>query len=479
MGYAFEAILFITCGALLAAYYAAFLTPKTGKTALTSVVFGAAYVAVRYTVEYLTVGYIPEPALALFKTTLVAAVVFGLSFVFYRKELGKQVFLLFSFFTVLDICLLITAYVGVTALDVSWLLFGEFIARSAAVSPENTPVYAHFIEGFCYVIDYLLFTFLAYLALKSIAKSFTYKNHTLKTTELLAVTLPCFSMFAITHAIKILLFSANDAGAHVLTGASGLLVATAEGFLLLTLIASVRLFQKSILLHLEGRTTALLRAQIKQIERQSTSGIYAELRGMRHDLKNHFANINLLLKSVAGGNQDAVNELANYVTKMGETLETLDFVYDTGNSVSDVVIHQRYLEAKRKQIRFNADFTYPAGTGVEPYDLAVILSNALDNAFEACVNVPEQERFVQIGSSQKGAFFLIEVRNSYCGQLVMDAKTGLPVSDKADRAEHGLGLANIQRFAQKYLGAIDISLTEQAQRKVFHLTIMLQGAPPP
>ena len=167
--------------------------------------------------------------------------------------------------------------------------------------------------------------------------------------------------------------------------------------------------------------------------------------------------------------------IGNYIDRMGETLETLDFVYDTGNSVSDVVIHQRYLEAKRKHISFSSDFAYPVGIGIEPYDIAVILSNALDNAFEACENVPESERFVRICSRIKGEFFFIEVSNSYCGRLNVDNKTGLPVSSKNDSAEHGMGLSNIQRFALKYLGEIDISLSEQNNRKSFHLAIMLQG----
>ena len=304
MGYVFEAILFITCGTLFAAYYAAFLTPKTGKPELASVVFGCTYVAIRYIVEYLTAGYIPEPALALLKTTIMGAVMFGLSFAFYRKELGKQVFLLLSFFTVMDICLLITAYMGVTALDLGWTLYGEPLARSAAVSPAST--YARLIEGFSYILNYLIFTALACLSLKSIAKSFTYKNRRLKTAEILAVTLPCFSMLAITHAMRMLLFGANVDGAYIITGASGVFIAASAAFLLLTLIASVKLFQKSILLHMEGMITAILREQIKQIEDQSSSGIYEELRGMRHDLKNHFANISLLLKSVADKNPDAM-----------------------------------------------------------------------------------------------------------------------------------------------------------------------------
>ena len=88
------------------------------------------------------------------------------------------------------------------------------------------------------------------------------------------------------------------------------------------------------------------------------------------------------------------------------------------------------------------------------------------------------ERFVRISSRIKGKFFFIEISNSYCGRLNVDKNTGLLVSSKTDSAGHGLGLSNIKRFALKYLGEIDINLSEQNDLKAFHLAIMLQGAPP-
>ncbi len=56
----------------------------------------------------------------------------------------------------------------------------------------------------------------------------------------------------------------------------------------------------------------------------------------------------------------------------------------------------------------------------------------------------------------------------------MDAESGLPrPSDTQKTGEHGIGLGNIRRQAEKYLGTIDIDLNQTAGKRVFTLTVML------
>ncbi len=61
--------------------------------------------------------------------------------------------------------------------------------------------------------------------------------------------------------------------------------------------------------------------------------------------------------------------------------------YQTGNPITDIIIHQKGQEAGEKQIPFQVDFTYPSKLLIDVYDVAVILNNALENAIEACGRV--------------------------------------------------------------------------------------------
>lgn len=66
---------------------------------------------------------------------------------------------------------------------------------------------------------------------------------------------------------------------------------------------------------------------------------------------------------------------------------------------------------------------------------------------------------------------MIEVRNSFAGSLQWDADSGLPLTSKEKKDNHGFGLSNIRRVARKYAGDIDIVLEDGE----FCLCIMLMA----
>ncbi len=158
---------------------------------------------------------------------------------------------------------------------------------------------------------------------------------------------------------------------------------------------------------------------------------------------------------------------------MNDTLDQFEFAFQTGSSVIDAVIHGRYLTAKRKSVRLSAEFVFPDASGIDAYDMAVILQNALDNACEACEAVAEELRFIHLRSSVKASTLFVEISNSYAGELAFDAVTGLPLTAKREAGEHGLGVSNIKRAAEKYGGDIDIKMLEENGTNVFTLTVVL------
>ena len=113
-------------------------------------------------------------------------------------------------------------------------------------------------------------------------------------------------------------------------------------------------------------------------------------------------------------------------------------------------------------------------TGYEQYvfdafDVGIILQNLLQNALEACEEVAGDQRFVTLTGKQKGRFFLIEVKNSFAGEVVFGAD-GLPVTTKKDVFTHGIGLSNVRREAKAYMGELEF----HTDRQVFSVTILLQ-----
>ena len=74
----------------------------------------------------------------------------------------------------------------------------------------------------------------------------------------------------------------------------------------------------------------------------------------------------------------------------------------------------------------------------------------------------------------KGSLFFIEVENDFGHEIVIE-ESGLPVSSKGNGNMHGIGISNIQRCAKKYMGDIDIVISDTGNRKAFGLTVMMNG----
>ncbi len=464
----FNAAVIGASASILASYISAFLTPKTKSRSLAALLTGAAYFAIDFFFGSITIAGLYTPLFSMLKTVAASALTLGASCLLFERELGKQAFLLLSFAAVRSISALLVNFLFYAFPLSMW--FFDYIS-ALPIPPERLILYTHASIAANFVFSGAIYAALLFLSIRGITKSFIYKKRRLGSAESATLILPCLPVFIIVYAMRTVI--AEDAlnGLQSLNESYGVLILLSCIILLLTLIASARLVQKSTALHIEEKNAAILREQIKEIQKRDSGGVYVEIRGMRHDMKNHLSNLRFLL-AAAGDDRESASELNNYLGQMNKTLERFDLAFQTGNSVTDAIIHGRYLEARRKGIDFTSEFTYPSSSGIDAYDLAVILQNALDNALEACESTAEAERFIRLRSRSKAGTFFVEISNSYAGTVAFDGQTGLPLSSKPDSHNHGLGISNIKRSAEKYRGGIDIRLTEH----VFTLVVILQAA---
>ena len=154
----------------------------------------------------------------------------------------------------------------------------------------------------------------------------------------------------------------------------------------------------------------MLENQIQQMQKevQEIQDIYADIRGLRHDLRGHINNITQYVKKQ--NNADA-EDLNGYIRNMEETVSRLDFGYQTGNPITDIIIHQKKQEADRARVKFSVDFSYPKELQIDVYDIGVILNNALENAIEAATQM-ERDKYVSLHSYVKGNLFFIMILQS-------------------------------------------------------------------
>ena len=324
------------------------------------------------------------------------------------------------------------------------------------------------------IVTILLYALLLIVYLSIISRKFVRKDYHFKIHEYAFLILPNVSTLCISITLKILIFTVENGMTVIMfdkVPATMFWVPLICFLLLGVNISSVMLFQKLVQLGEEERKRAILENQMVQMQREieEIQDIYADMRGLRHDLKSHLESIAAVIRRISGKDKE---ELGNYIEKMETTVSRLDFAYKTGNPITDIIIHQKKQEAEKHDISFEADFTYPDKQQIDVYDIAIVLNNALENAIEASRNAPGKKT-ISLRSYMKGNLFFIEVENDCMSEIIFDRETGLPVSSKAEKQLHGLGMENIQRCAKKYMGGIDITIQGTGDRKKFNLTIMM------
>ena len=164
-------------------------------------------------------------------------------------------------------------------------------------------------------------------------------------------------------------------------------------------------------------------------------------RKTRHDLKHilnavrHFIDTND--KSGLSEFCDTVEETQLYDTN----------VPYTGCSAVDGVLYHYIKRSEASDIRFSYKGNF-VHKGISDMDLCIMIGNALENAFEACMAV-ETNRFVTLTAEQNGYLLTIMVQNNFEGEVKVVGDTIF--SRKGDN-RIGFGLQTMRSVCEKYGG---------------------------
>ena len=394
--------------------------------------------------------------------------------ILYQKDLSKQFFVAVSFIGGKKIIVYIITVLFTGLSYAGWKISDAFLAKGWIDSIEKAEKWtaaSNWMIGAITILTYLLLlaVYLSVVAVKFVKKDYRLQNH-----ENAFLTLPGIASLCIAITLQMMILSMEKGVTETIfdrVPATLFWVPLICILLLGVNVSSVILFQKMVQLNEEERKRSVLENQIRQMQREITEiqDIYADMRGLRHDMRSHLESIAAVIGRTDGKERE---ELDSYIGQMEETVGRLDFAYRTGNAITDVILHQKKQEAEKQNIAFTVDFTYPDKKQIDVYDIGIVLNNALENAIEAAGKAEGAKR-IHVRSYQRGSLFFIEVENGFSGSLTMDRETGLPVSSKEDRRLHGLGMENIKRCAGKYKGDINIAIKEAEGGKTFILTVMM------
>ena len=185
------------------------------------------------------------------------------------------------------------------------------------------------------------------------------------------------------------------------------------------------------------------------------------LKHVYHDIHKHLSCICAI--------SDSSSKVRAYVGSLQKELCLLDTLVQTGNAMLDSVLSSRARQAQENNIQLLCDIDLSPVEFISPPDLCSIFCNALDNAYEAALDVQEPcKRIIKIKAKAVKSFLAIKVSNYYKHEPVKHGEHF--ISTKRDRHMHGLGLSCIAQAVHRYGGTMDIHLEEP---QIFILDILI------
>lgn len=165
------------------------------------------------------------------------------------------------------------------------------------------------------------------------------------------------------------------------------------------------------------------------------------LREFRHDYRNHMISLQSLLECHA---YEEAMEYVREITKQ-DIIENRKFF--SGNQIADAIMND-----KSEYARKNGSTIYFDGfisDEIPSSDLCIILSNALDNAVEACSHiVSNTPKEIKVKCAVRQNVQVICISNPNERDSTETRKT--------DKENHGFGLYNIRRTVEKLNGQMQI-----------------------
>ncbi len=353
-------------------------------------------------------------------------------------------------------------------IDILWYLADEKEMIPLDLFPSTVYIFTSVVI----VLIVVFKEFIIYRIVRSIIKYYIHKHRLQK--EQTFCLLPSVSAIMMCAMLRLILVSVENGYTTLIYQRYPLLyfiIPTASAMMLAVIVYSFKLYQEMTGLRQEQTDRAVLESQVAAMRNDLSE--YENLRAFRHDIKNSIAALHgLILRKCPGD-----DEINNYFESMSLPFLQAENRVRTGNAVCDTIISSKFgaAQSEIENIKLDADgFFFTEEIKADPYDIGIILNNGLDNAYEACRRLKEQnpgaETFITVHSFKRQNMYFIEIENSFDGVLRTEKGNALPLSLK-DGALHGIGLRNIRSCAEKYMGGIDIIV----KNNTFILSVMLKA----
>ena len=178
------------------------------------------------------------------------------------------------------------------------------------------------------------------------------------------------------------------------------------------------------------------------------------------------------MHTIAGlATDENYKEIIGIINHLDKEILQLEKMQYTNHKILNALLIERNAFAKDQSIDMdilvepNIEIDF-----IEDIDLISMIGNLIDNAIEAACKCEENDRNIQIKLFMGNEFFLVCRIENYFMEAPLIEKNNY-VTTKINKKNHGIGINNVRKIAQKYGGLLEIHINENIFRADLILSI--------
>ena len=205
----------------------------------------------------------------------------------------------------------------------------------------------------------------------------------------------------------------------------------------------------------ENESNALinLENQLKKDYEENIKVMIEELRMLKHDYRFHLQTLRAMLDN------HLYESAVDYFNGIKDGVEDFTKGYIEKYPATSTTLIKMSKQAREENIDFNIELQGKLDISIYDGDLNIVLSNVLENAFQAVRKIENKKRRISLELLLHKSCNIIIIENTYQGKVVMEK--GKLCTVKKDKKKHGFGLKSVESIMNKYDGTLDIEVTEE------------------
>ncbi len=218
----------------------------------------------------------------------------------------------------------------------------------------------------------------------------------------------------------------------------------------------------------ERTTTIVGKFKVREQQIRNMKQVISVIRREKHDFMNHISTIQGM---VSLNRPNALDAIGSYLSRINDSLQVSFRTFQTGNDYLDGLLAIKNNVAVQQNITFLVEVDAPFDRiAIPETDLISIVSNLLDNAFDAFHDMAVEKPYIHLSTrfQENGVELVISDNGRPIPMEISERVFEEGFSTKSElEGERGFGLAITRQFVQRAKGSI--YLVSHADETAFHI----------